>query len=289
LLSAWTCSVREHRFGPRGRSRDACTLRRLLPRRQPDRVTTISLPSCRLVPRHPRGDTGSTASRSTRAAPFPGFHQDRCLGHLASQRGDRHPISWMVPVACPGRSELRFLLHRGGVRHLRVRASVRDSPHPSVLPHHVVPPLTICTVDFRALLCRRIRWAARRFRLATPVVPSLGFVPLRGLSTPSADLPLSRSVDPASCLRHAGPEGSTRRPVASVRRCSVRSRCRGADASVGFFDVKERLTIWGRWSFRRIGRGHSFGPDIFRCLSLVVLPGYVEVFALFRTGIISCF
>jgi len=97
------------------------------------------------------------ASRSTRVAPSLAFRPDRCRGHLASQRDDRHPISWMVPVVCPGHSELWFLLHRGGVRHLRARAFVRDSALPSALPHHVVPPLTICTVDFRALLCRRIR------------------------------------------------------------------------------------------------------------------------------------
>jgi hypothetical protein len=87
LRSARTCSVPKHRIGPRGRSRDACTLRRLHPRRQPDRVTTISLPSCRLVRSTPEGVPDLRSSRSARAAPCPGFHQDRCSNRLRLAAG----------------------------------------------------------------------------------------------------------------------------------------------------------------------------------------------------------
>jgi hypothetical protein len=153
LRSAWTCSVPKHRIGPRGRSRDACTLRRFLPRRQPDRVTTISLPSCRLLRSLPGGDWASGfAKHSGRTkrwlspAPLPGSSRftarwppSPCLLRGLPHSGAHGWSPWCVQP----RSKLRILLHRGGVRHLRVRASVRDSPHPSVLPHHIVPPATV--------------------------------------------------------------------------------------------------------------------------------------------------
>jgi hypothetical protein len=168
LRSAWTCSVPKHRIGPRGRSRDACTLRRLSPRRQPDRVTTISLPSCRLLRSLPEGRLGFRLREAL------GLHRALAFTSTAAWVISLHsamsaiplppswvaPLwrSWMVPVACPGPQQAADsgsapciaagsgpdrLLHRGGVRHLRVRASVRDSPHPSVLPHHIVPPATV--------------------------------------------------------------------------------------------------------------------------------------------------
>lgn len=248
MRSAWTCSVPKHRIGPRGRSRDACTLRRLSPRRQPDRVTAISLPSCRLLRSLPEGRLGFRLREAL------GLHRALAFTSTAawviSLRSAMAAIpllpswvaplrrSWMVPGVCPvpqraadpapprwsatsprqslcpwqSASQRPAPSHRPSGNRERSTSgpcsadesdgllAVSSSRHPSFLPWALFPSE------------------------ACPHLP-LAF-PSRG-----------RSIPPPACVG-AEPEGSTRRPVASVRRCSVRSRCRGRRPPWGFSTSK---------------------------------------------------
>ncbi len=244
MRSARTCSVPEHRIGPRGRTRDAATLRRLSPRRQPDRVTTISLPSCRFLRDTPRG-AGSPAAMLTRRS-----DEQRASHRSTEPRGSHRRLDFPRPRCGPS----WFARHdRDRVQTPAARSTIAGRHSPRIAcstevegeaaapkrgasasePSSGVPrfpaggPITsslrrpvrstpgLCSADESdvtgALLPARL-----------PVDPSLGFGPLRGSAGPSAGLALSGSTPPATCLRprHA-PRGATRRSVASVRRGGV--------------------------------------------------------------------
>lgn len=124
LPAATTSWVPKHTLGRRGLTRDAHTLRRFAPRRQPDRVTTTSLPSCRSSETPPRWVPLHSASP-------PRWGWAAVVRTRSFSRTSRSPhATWPEPVTpCP---------------HISVRSAVERptptcGPPPSIVSARVAP------------------------------------------------------------------------------------------------------------------------------------------------------